>query len=116
MKVYGIKNCDTCKKAIKWLKDEGIEHQFLDLRADGLPKEELVRWIDAIDRDTLINKRGTTYRQLDDAAKAELEGVNPAKQLLAAPTLMKRPIFAQDGRYLVGFKEPQKATLREWAT
>ena len=57
MKIYGIKNCDTCKKAIKWLKDEGIEHQFLDLRADGLPKEELVRWIDAIDRDTGTQSR-----------------------------------------------------------
>ena len=115
MKIYGIKNCDTCKKAIKWLKDEGIDYQFHDLRADGLSEEELARWLFAIDRDILINKRGTTYRQLDDAAKNELEGANPAKQLLAAPTLIKRPIFAKDGRYLVGFKEPEKATLREWA-
>ncbi|WP_340149889.1 Spx/MgsR family RNA polymerase-binding regulatory protein [uncultured Sneathiella sp.] len=115
MKIYGIKNCDTCKKAIKWLKDEGIDCQFHDLRADGLSEEELARWLAAIDSDILINKRGTTYRQLDDAAKAELGGANPAKQLLAAPTLLKRPIFAKDGQYLVGFKEPEKATLREWA-
>ncbi|MEX0582748.1 MAG: ArsC/Spx/MgsR family protein, partial [Sneathiella sp.] len=74
VKIYCIKNCDTCKKAIKWLKEEGIDCQFHDMRADGLPEEELARWIAAIDRDILINKRGTTYRQLDEAAKAELEG------------------------------------------
>lgn len=114
MIMYGIKNCDTCRKALKWLQEEGIASKFHDLRADGLPPDELAQWLAAIDRNVLINKRGTTYRQLDDAAKAALEGDDPSTAILAQPTLLKRPIFSDNGRYLVGFKEPEKETLKSW--
>ena len=114
--MYGIKNCDTCRKAIKWLEAEGIDCQFHDLRADGLPKTELEKWLAAIDRDVLINKRGTTYRKLDDAAKAALESSDPSAEILAQPTLLKRPIFSHNYQYLVGFKEPEKETLKSWAS
>ncbi|MZR30822.1 Spx/MgsR family RNA polymerase-binding regulatory protein [Sneathiella litorea] len=113
--MYGIKNCDTCRKALKWLKEEGIDCDFHDLRADGLPAAELTKWLAAIDRNILINKRGTTYRQLDSAAKAVLEEDDPAAIILTLPTLLKRPIFSHNDRYLVGFKEPEKETLKEWA-
>lgn len=115
MIMYGIKNCDTCRKAIKWMEVEGINCRFHDLRVDGLPEAELEKWLGAIDRNILINKRGTTYRQLDDAAKATLEGPNPSAEILAQPTLLKRPIFSHNGQYLVGFKEPEKETLKSWA-
>ena len=115
MIMYGIKNCDTCRKALKWLEAEGIDCQFHDLRADGLPGDELEKWLAAIDRDVLINKRGTTYRQLDDAAKAALEGADPSAEIMARPTLLKRPIFSHNGQYLVGFKEPEKEMLKRWA-
>lgn len=115
MIMYGIKNCDTCRKALKWLQAEGIDSEFIDLRADGLPPEELAHWLAAIDRNVLINKRGTTYRQLDDVEKAALEGDDPSAAILAQPTLLKRPIFSDNGRYLVGFKEPEKEMLKSWA-
>ncbi|MDF2367326.1 Spx/MgsR family RNA polymerase-binding regulatory protein [Sneathiella sp.] len=112
--MYGIKNCDTCRKALKWLQAEGIDCRFHDLRADGLPGAELEKWLSAFDRDTLVNKRGTSYRQLDDAAKAALAGDDPTAEIIAQPTLLKRPIFSHNGRYLVGFKEPEKETLKSW--
>ncbi len=115
MIMYGIKNCDTCRKALKWLQAEGIDCQFRDMRSDGLPPEELAQWLAVIDRDILINKRGTTYRQLDDAAKARLEGDDPSVEIIAQPTLLKRPIFSHNGRCLVGFKELEKETLKSWA-
>ncbi|WP_334128995.1 Spx/MgsR family RNA polymerase-binding regulatory protein [Sneathiella sp.] len=115
MIVYGLKNCDTCRKALKWLAEEGIPHRFHDVRKDGLVAEELARWLAAIDRNLLINRRGTTYRQLGDAEKAVLEGEDPAALLLTQPAVIKRPIFSKDGRYLVGFGEAEKATLKEWA-
>ncbi|MBO0334670.1 Spx/MgsR family RNA polymerase-binding regulatory protein [Sneathiella sp. CAU 1612] len=114
MIMYGIKNCDTCRKALKWLEAEGISCQFHDMRGDGLPPEELAQWLDSIDRAILVNKRGTTYRQLDEAAKAALDGDDPSAEIIAQPTLLKRPIFAHKGTYLVGFKEPEKETLRKW--
>ena len=113
--MYGIKNCDSCKKALKWLAAEGIDCRFHDFRSDGLEAETLDRWLAAIDRDILINRRGTTYRQLDEAQKDELAGENPAKLLLAMPTLMKRPVFDLGGSYLVGFTDREKAALKEAA-
>ena len=96
--MYGIKNCDSCKIALKWLAAEGIDC-----------------WLAAIDRYILINKRGTTYRQLDEARKAVLAGESPEELLLAMPTLMKRPIFDLGGSYLVGFTEREKAALKQHA-
>jgi len=116
MIMYGIKNCDTCRNALKWLKKEGIDCHFHDLRTDGLPAEELARWLASIDHDILINKRGTTYRQLNEAAKESLSAVDPSMQILEAPTLLKRPIFSHEGRYLVGFKNPEKTMIKEWAS
>ena len=113
--VYGIRNCDTCRKALKWLDAAGIDHRFHDFRKDGLTEEELARWLAAIDRQLLINRRGTTYRQLDAADKAALDGADPSAILLAQPTLMKRPIFVSDGKYLVGFGDKEKAVLKDWA-
>ena len=115
MIMYGIKNCDTCRKAMKWLDEAGIAYRFHDFRKDGLAPGELAKWLAAVDRDVLINRRGTTYRQLDDKAKAALEGAEPAAVLLGAPTLMKRPIFACEGAYLVGFGDAQKAVLKDLA-
>ena len=113
MKIYGIKNCDTCRKAIKWLDEEGVEFQFHDFRRDGLDKETVDTWLAAIDRTILINKRGTTYRQLNDDEKEQLDGPNPAALLMAAPTLFKRPIFENNGRYVVGFKDAEKDAVEE---
>lgn len=114
MIVYGLKNCDTCRKALAWLAAEGIPHRFHDVRKDGLSAEELARWLQAIDRSLLINRRGTTYRGLDAAAKAVLEGDDPAPLLLTEPAVIKRPIFSHAGEYIVGFGDAEKAAIKAW--
>ena len=67
--VYGLKNCDTCRKAMKWLDEQGLRHQFIDVRKDGVEEADITRWIDAVGWETLLNKRGTTWRGLGDAVK-----------------------------------------------
>ncbi len=109
--VYGLKNCDTCLKALKWLEAEGVAHRFHDLRKDGLDTPRLKRWIAAAGWETLLNRRGTTWRGLDDNAK---DGVNEAKAaaLMAAhPALIKRPVFEGGARVIVGFKDEQRREL-----
>jgi len=111
--VYGIKNCDTCKKALKWLAVEGIEHRFHDFRADGLDAADLVRWAKAAGWEKLLNRRGTTWRKL---AEADRDGVDAAKAetlMVANPTLIKRPVFDAGGdAVLVGFSAADQAALR----
>ena len=110
--VYGIKNCDTCRKALKWLAAEGIEHRFHDFRVDGLDAKSLSGWVKAAGWEKLLNRRGTTWRNLSDAEK---DGVDEAKAetLMAGnPTLIKRPVFETGGKVLVGFSADEQAALR----
>jgi Spx/MgsR family transcriptional regulator len=111
--VYGLKNCDTCRKARQWLAEEGIEHRFHDVRADGLDRTTLDGWVAALGWETLLNRRGTTWRQL---AESERDGLTPAKAtalMLAHPALIKRPVFDIGGTYLVGFSKSEMAALRQ---
>ena len=110
--VYGIRNCDTCRKALKWLDSEGIAARFHDFRKDGLAADRLDAWIDALGWEALLNRRGTTWRKLP---ASETEGVDAGRAralMLAHPTLIKRPVFDLGGRYLVGFRESEQAALR----
>ncbi|MCR9212482.1 MAG: Spx/MgsR family RNA polymerase-binding regulatory protein [Proteobacteria bacterium] len=109
--VFGIKNCDTCRKALKWLETEGLSHEFHDFRKDGLTIEEVSNWLKNIDREILINKRGTTYRKLQPNEKKELDSESPEGLLLIQPTLFKRPIFKIGEQFIVGFKDAEKAAL-----
>ncbi|MEH6526325.1 MAG: Spx/MgsR family RNA polymerase-binding regulatory protein [Sneathiella sp.] len=115
MIIYGIGNCDTCKKALKWLSQEGIQHHFHDLRKDGFDQETAKAWLSKIDADILINKRGTTYRNLENSQKEILESGDQSPLLAELPTLMKRPIFKLADDYLVGFKDDQKARIADYA-
>lgn len=110
--VYGLKNCDTCKKALTWLKAEGIAHEFHDVRADGLVASDVAAWISELGSDVLVNTRGTTWRGLDEADKAEMDDAKAAALILAHPALMKRPVFDLGDRRLVGFKDAQKEALQ----
>ena len=114
MVIYGIKNCDTCKKALKWLEEENISYQFHDLRKDGFSQETAKMWLSKLDHDVLINKRGTTYRNLEDSQKEILETGDQSSLLAELPTLMKRPIFKLADNYLVGFKEDQKVRIVDY--
>ena len=114
--VYGIKNCDTCRKALKWLKAENIEHKFHDFRAEGLDEKTLSTWIKGVGWETLLNRRGTTWRKL---AEADREGLTPDSAnslMLQNPTLIKRPVFDVGKNYLVGFSKTEEEVLRRTVT
>ena len=102
--VYGIPNCDTVKKARKWLDAADIAHRFHDFRKDGLDAARLDGWITALGWEALLNKSGTTFRKLPDAAKADLDPAKASALMLAGPAMIKRPIVEYSGGLLVGFK------------
>ncbi len=114
--VYGIQNCDTCAKARRWLNDEGIAHRFHDVRRDGLDPATVHAWSAALGWDSLINRRGATWRNLPDSDKncfadQAIDAAAPTKLVLANPTLVKRPVFDLDGAISVGFKEAEKKSI-----
>ena len=102
--VHGIANCDTVKKARAWLTAEGLAHAFHDFKRDGLPEALLEAWIGAVGVQPLVNRRGTTWRRLDDAARAAADDPAAARVLLLAqPSLVKRPVVTwPDGSISVG--------------
>lgn len=112
MRVYGLKNCDTCRKARKWLDSEGISHEFLDVRADGITKADVQKWADAAGIDALLNRRGTTWRGLSDADKAKGDGAEAIELMAAHPALIKRPVIDNAGAISVGFTDAVKAGLK----
>jgi arsenate reductase len=102
--IYGIKNCDTMKKARAWLDDHGVTYGFHDYKLAGIAKDKLKQWSDEVGWETLLNRAGTTFKKLPDADK---EGLNERKALslmLAQPSMIKRPMLYLDGKLLVGFK------------
>ncbi len=103
LKLWGIKNCDTVRKARKWLEQHGIDYTFYDFRADDLTQAQLKRWVDALGWEVLLNKRGTTFRQLSDDDKASLNKTKATKLMLSQPTLIKRPVVEHNGNMAVGF-------------
>lgn len=100
--VYGIKQCDTCRKALAWLKQNNIEHRFHDLRTDGLDAGLLRAWLDSEFSDRLVNRRSTTWRQLGDEQR-QAQGDGLLSLLLQYPTLIKRPVFVKERIVAVGF-------------
>ena len=112
--VYGLKNCDTCRKARGWLEGQGIAHRFHDLRADGFPGERLPAWLSAVGWETLLNRRGTTWRQLPEETRTSAGAETVAKLLETHPALIKRPVFdLPDGQVLVAFAATQQAALAD---
>ena len=110
--LYGIKNCDTCRKARKWLHAEGIDHSYHDFREDGLDDKSLSKWVAAVGWETLLNRRGTTWRKLPEADRDGLTPAGAAVLMLNNPTLIKRPVFDMDGTYLVGFSAAEQDALK----
>lgn len=103
--LYGIKNCDSVRKARQWLNQADVEYKFHDFRADGLDAPLLKKWFKQIGWETLLNKRGTTFRQLADSDKQNLNESRAYKLMLAEPTLIKRPVLERGKKMLVGFSE-----------
>ncbi|MET0547140.1 MAG: ArsC family reductase [Caulobacterales bacterium] len=102
--MYGIKNCDTIKKARTWLDDHGVKYAFHDYKSEGVTKETLQSWMKTVSWEVLLNKAGTTFKKLPDSKK---EGVDAAKAMtlmLEQPSMIKRPVLDVGGKLLVGFK------------
>jgi len=101
--VYGLKNCDSCRKALRWLAEHGIAHQFKDLREMELESQRLENWCRRVDWNVLVNRKSTTWRSLDPAQR-QLSGEAQARALiLDHPVLLKRPVLEARDQLLVGF-------------
>ncbi|GAA0562865.1 MULTISPECIES: ArsC family reductase [Rheinheimera] len=105
--LYGIKNCDTIKKARSWLEQHQIAYQFVDYRTDGLTQDQLANFSAHCGWQNLLNTRGTTYRQLDEADKTDLTEDKALNLMLAQPAMIKRPLLVHDNQYFLGFKPEQ---------
>jgi len=105
--LYGIKNCDSVKKAKKWLEQENIPYQFHDFRSDGFSADLLQELLNFTDLTQLLNKRSTSFRNLADDIKNNLTDEVMAEVILAQPTLIKRPLLKHNQTILVGFKDSQ---------
>ncbi len=109
--LYGIKNCDTVKKARHWLEEHQIDYRFHDFRADGLNKIQVQTWIDDLGWESLINKRSATWKQLSEVTKKSLTDKTATATILANPTLIKRPLLELDGKRHLGFKDSEYEQL-----
>lgn len=112
--VYGIPNCNTVKKARTWLDEQGVGFVFHDYKKQGVPADRLDAWIAQVGWEALVNRKGTTWRQLDDATKAGVVDAASAKAvMLQQASVIKRPVIERDGRVLcVGFDEAQILALQ----
>jgi arsenate reductase len=102
--IYGIKNCDTMKKARTWLDERGVEYAFHDYKTVGIDRGKLEGWTKKVGWETLLNKAGTTFRKLPDKDKEGVTEAKAIKLMLAQPSIIKRPVLEVDGQLLVGFK------------
>lgn len=109
--LYGIKNCDSVKKARLWLDKHEVSYQFHDFRADGLSAEQLDLFIKQVGWENLLNKRSNSWRQLDDQQKANLNAEKAAYLMLDNPILIKRPVLQANAQILTGFNVENYQTL-----
>ncbi|RJF86010.1 ArsC family reductase [Sphingomonas cavernae] len=105
--MYGIKNCDTIKKARTWLEDRGIAYDFHDYKAVGADEAALRGWVSEHGWETILNRAGTTFRKLPDADRVGLDADKAIALMLAQPSMIKRPVLDLGERRLVGFKPDQ---------
>jgi arsenate reductase len=111
MKVYGIRNCDTVKKARKWLDEQGVTYQFHDFRKDGLDPGLLAQWEQQLGWDRLINRRGTTWRKLPEEVRDTMSDQSAHAVMLENPAIIKRPVIEHKSTVFVGFNADEWAAL-----
>ena len=104
--LYGIRNCDTMKKARAWLESRGTAYEFHDYKVSGIDRARLEGWVKTAGWETLLNRSGTTFRKLPDAAKANLTEAKAIRLMLEQPSMIKRPVLERGRKLLVGF-DPQ---------
>ena len=109
--LYGIRNCDTMKKAWTWLDQHGVAYAFHDYKKSGIDRATLEGWVEAVGWEVLLNRAGTTFRKLPDADKQGLDAAKAVGLMLAQPSMIKRPVLAAKNRLTVGFKPEAYAAL-----
>jgi Spx/MgsR family transcriptional regulator len=110
--MYGIRNCDTIKKARAWLDSKRIAYRFHDFKTDGIDREHLESWVRTVGWEVLLNRAGTTFRKLPDVQKVEMTQVRATKLMLENPSMIKRPVLESGAKLLVGFS-PEKYSVLE---
>jgi len=108
--LYGIPNCDTMKKARKWLDTNKIDYQFHDYKKAGVPEKQLKQWIKQLGWEILLNKRGTTWRKLDESIKDSVDEKTAIQIMLDNPSIIKRPVIDIHGEIMAGFSEQNYKT------
>lgn len=103
VKIYGIKNCDTMKKAFKWLDENGVDYEFHDYKKMGVQEDVLRAAIEQHGWEVVINKRGTTWRKLSDDVKESMDSLNALEIAAKSPSIIKRPVILANNSYFVGF-------------
>ncbi len=109
--IYGIKNCDTMKKAFAWLDAHGVAYEFHDYKKAGVTKAQLAQWCRALGWETVLNRTGTTFKKLPDTSKAALTEDKAIALMADAPSMIKRPILDRDGTLEAGFAPARYAAL-----
>jgi Spx/MgsR family transcriptional regulator len=102
--IYGIKNCDTMKKARAWLEKHGVVYAFHDYKSNGIDRDRLDQWAGAVGWETLLNRAGTTFRKLPDKDKTSISEKKAIALMLDQPSMIKRPVLEVKGKVIVGFK------------
>jgi arsenate reductase len=108
--LYGIKSCDTMKKARAWLEDHGIQYHFHDYKTAGIDRATLEQWCKHVGWEVLLNRAGTTFKKLADTEKANLDQSKAINLMLAQPSMIKRPVLVNGTQLLIGFKPEHYAT------
>ncbi len=104
IRLYGIPNCDTMKKARRWLADHGIDHEFHDFKKLGVDEARLDRWMDKVGWETLLNRRGMMWRKLSQEQRDNIDQAGARRLMLEMPSIIKRPVLeTKDGQVVVGF-------------
>ena len=111
MQVYVLSTCDTCRKALKWLQQQNITYTPHDIRKDGIPGDIISAAINALGWERVLNRRSTTWRNLDASKRLDMDAQKAASLITANPTLMKRPLFISGNTYIAGFDKSAREQL-----
>ena len=103
IRLYGIPNCDTIKKARRWLTENGVAHEFVDYQKSGVDETRLRLWVKQVGWEQLLNRRGTTWRRLDETLRTRIDEPKAIALMLEQPSIIKRPVLEAGRRLLVGF-------------
>ena len=111
VRLYGIPNCDTMKKARQWLSDHGIEYEFSGYKKSGVDEKRLRQWVKQVGWETLLNRRGTTWRKLDEGVRLQINESNAIRLMQETPSIIKRPVLERGKTLQVGFKADEYAAI-----